>query len=110
MALKSLKATQDLSTDAMSEEFSFSHAVRLVTVYVHADALITEDISIYFDSIDGSDWDTLLCAQSLEEESDFVYAAPGDIGLNEGDRLRVEVTNANGTGNVYVTVKADWRI
>lgn len=109
MPLRSSRATQDLTAGPMAAEFDFGYAVRLITVYVHFSALVTEEINISFKSKDGSDWDTLICKQLMAEESDFVFAAPGDIGLNEGDKLKVDITNANGVGSAFVTIKAEWR-
>jgi len=97
--------SQDLSSSAMSEEFDFNQSCELITVYIHASVNITETVTITFVSRDGSTYDTVIDVANMQAESDYVFSATGGLGLNEGDKVKVAVTNANTTGIVYVTVK-----
>jgi len=107
--LRSLAAQQDLSVGAMDKSFEFNSAGKLKTVYIHSSVKITEEVSISLDSVLGSAYDTLIDTKVLSAMSDYVFAAPGDIIFNEGDKIRVQVTDANSVGLVAVTVKADYK-
>jgi len=103
------KAEQDLSVAALQEDFDFPVSCKLVTVYLRASVPITEDVTVSFISKDGSSYDTQIDTDRLTAEQDYVYQASGSIGINEGDKVRVECTNANTTGTVYTTVKTEAR-
>ena len=102
----SRNAEQDLASGPMLEEFEFPQACSLLTVYVKSDVPIIEDVSIEFVSAKGSQFDTLIEKRTLLNEKDYVYAAVGTMAINEDDKVRVGVTNANATGSVAITVKA----
>lgn len=107
MVIRSLYAEGDLSDGAIDAEFAFNRACKLVTVFLHADQDITEDVTISYDSVNGASYDTVIKARTLSSESDYVFAAQGDIALNEGDKIRVAVTNANLVGQVFISVKVE---
>lgn len=106
MALRSLVADQNLAVADFDHDFTFDHAVDLTTIYVHSSVPITEDIEIWYISALGSAYDTLIDMKTLNNESDYVYPAAGEVAFNEGDKIGVRVSNANLTGHVYITVKA----
>jgi len=99
------RAAQDLALGALSAEFDFDESCRLATVYMHASVSISEEVTVTMVSASGSTFDTVIDAKTLRSEQDYVYAAVGDVALNQGDKIKVAVTNANTTGKVYVTVK-----
>ncbi len=107
MIIRSLYGSADLSQAEFDQAFHFDQACKLVTVFIHCDQEITEDITISLDSEMGADYDTVIKARTLSGESDYVFAAQGDIALNEGDRIRVQVSNANLLGEVFVSVKVE---
>ena len=106
MAIRSKEAQGDLADAEFDVAFDFVDAVELVTVYVQADVAITEDVEVWFDSAAGDAFDTLIDSRTLTTNKSYVFAANGEIALNEGDKIRVKVTNANEEGVVSVTVKA----
>lgn len=107
MRILSRRASQNLANSAMSAELNFGEACKLLTVYFHASVPITEEVTVTFKSDDGSEFDTAIDKQVLRSGQDYVFAAAGDIAINEFDSILVEVTNANGTGTMYVTAKAE---
>lgn len=107
MVIRSLYGPGDLSQAAFDQSFEFGYACKLVTVFIHCDQEITEDVTISLDSEMGADFDTVIKLRRLSSESDYVFAAQGDIALNELDKVRVQVSNANGTGEVFVSVKVE---
>jgi len=98
-------ASVDLSAEAFSQTFDFDNSGRLLSVYVHASAAITEDIIISFDSKEGTVYHTVIAERTTEAETDYVYSSAGMVAFSIGDKVKVEVTNANTTGVVGVTVK-----
>lgn len=106
MALRSKENSGDLADGAIDMEFDFVDACELVTVYIHFDQAVTEDVSISFKSAVGAAFDTLIDAKTLQGAQDYVYAASGEVAFNEGDKVRVQITNANEVGVAGITVKA----
>lgn len=110
MVLRTLTISQNLASGALDHSFDFSNfnrAFKLVSVYFHASVDITEDFSVSYDSNDGSTYDTLIDQINLQSESDYVYAAQGEVAFNINDKVRVQCTNANTIGVVYVTCKVE---
>lgn len=107
MVIRDLQGSQDLSLGEMSQDFEFNAAVKLVTVYIKSSLPITEEVTISFISSSGNNYNTVIDSKVMQLESSYVFAAAGDIALTEGDKIRVEVTNANLSGVVYATVKAE---
>lgn len=97
----------DLSAAEFSQDFNFGFASKLVTVFIHSDTALTEEITITYVSAKGTEYDTVIKSRVLSSESDYIFAAQGDIAINEDDSIRVEITNANLVGEVGVTVKVE---
>ena len=108
MPVRAQHGSQDLSLNGFDQDFNFGRAARLVTVYMHASVPITESIALKYKSSKGSDYDTLIDGKILNNGSDYMYAAEGTIAINELESINIAVTNANLTGSVFVTVKADY--
>lgn len=99
--------SQNLALDSFEHSFQFDLACKLLTVYIHADEPITEEIKITFESEEGAAYSTLIEARTLQNEADYVFAAQGSVAFNENDKVKVEITNANEIGIVGVTVKME---
>ena len=97
----------DLTANSFDVDFNFENACRLLTVYIHASTNLTENITVTFKSGRGANYNTVIATRLLDTESDYVYSANGMVAVNEIDSVNVSVTNANNTGSVYVTVKAE---
>ena len=96
-----------LNVEELNADFEFPMACKLLTIYLHSTVAITEDVTLTFKSKDGAEFDTVLDTRRMTTEENFVYAAAGILGINEGDRINVNVTNANLVGIVRVTIKAE---
>ena len=66
---------------------------------------ITETITITRDSVNGANYDVVLAVKALISQQDFVYRPSGEENFQDGDEIKIQCTNANTTGVVYVNVK-----
>lgn len=97
------ETSQDLSSAVLNYTTNFAANIKIKQIFLHASVAITETISLYFDSVTGANYDTLLSYYDLVSESYFAYI-PSDLVLLSGDELTITCTNNNLTGTVYVTV------
>jgi len=101
-----LTTSQDLSTEALSyTSSSNSRKFKLEEVILHFSAAVTETVTITRDSAKGADYDHVLAKRSLVAEQDFIFRPQGEENFQAGDEIKVQCTNANLTGTVYVTIK-----
>lgn len=98
--------SQDLSLGTLSYTTSIGRRFRVERILFHASVAITETITITFDSGKGSNYDTILRKKSLSSEQDFIYIPDGENNYYAGDEIKIQCTNANLTGVIYVTLKA----
>lgn len=98
-------ASQDLSAAALSHTTTFTRKRKLEQILFKASQAITETITITLDSVNGTAYDTVLQEVSLYAETDFVYRPQGQCNLTDGDKIRVECTNANGVGTIKSIIK-----
>lgn len=107
--MRSLKSdvttSQDLSSAALSTTTSYGRRFKLERIHVHASVAITETITITLDAKAGANYDTVLRTRSLSAAQDFVFEPTGQANFQAGDEIKVQCTNANATGIVYVTIK-----
>jgi len=101
-----LTTFQDLSSDELSYYTTYARKFKLEGIYMKFSVPVTETITITLDAAAGVAYDTILRSRTLSAESNFVYAPEGGRNFQAGDRIRIQCTNANGVGIVYVTVKA----
>ena len=101
-----LTTSQDLSLAAMSYTTSFGRRFKLEQIIFHASVPITETITITLDSGNGANYDTILRARSLSNESNFVFVPEGHNNFYAGDEIKIQCTNANGAGTLYAIIKA----
>jgi hypothetical protein len=78
---------------------------KVSSVHFHFDAAVTETIVITFDSKQGSDYDTVLKRTSLSGATDYVWRPEVDCDFQAGDKLKIQCTNANLTGNAFALIK-----
>lgn len=100
-----LRSSKDLSAGALSYTPTTTRAFKLEEVTVHADANITETITITRVSVYSSSYDVVLAKRVMEGEADFVFRPQGECNFFAGDKVKVQCTNANTTGIVYCEVK-----
>ena len=101
-----LTTSQDLSAGALDYTATYLKPFRLDMITLKASVNITEDITITLDSAQGANYDVILRKKSLSAEQNFVYKPEGEPEFHAGDQIRIQCTNANGIGVVYVIVKA----
>jgi hypothetical protein len=97
--------SQDLAAGALSYTTSIGRKFKLEEVILHASVTITETVTITRDSAAGSTYDHILAKRSMVAEQDFIFRPQGECNFQSGDKLKIQCTNANTTGVVYVTLK-----
>lgn len=107
IVIRSKVAQHNLATSEMSKDFGFGFSAKLVTVYLKSSLPITEEVSVWYISADGEEYNTQLDSKILSAESSYFYAVQGDIAINEDDKIRVCCTNANEVGAIFATVKVE---
>ena len=100
-----LTTSQNLASGALSYTTSINRKFRLQAVEIHSSVVITETITLTRDSKNGTNYDTVLSSRSLVGEQSFIFRPDGECDFQAGDELKVQCTNANLTGIVYVTIK-----
>lgn len=105
LASAALDKTCDFQQKEGDEYGQFPAEVKLSQVLINASTAITEDITVTFDSANGANYDVVLDETSLSSNSEYVFRPSGDVVLRKGDKIRVQVTNGNTTGVVYLTVQ-----
>lgn len=98
-------ASQDLSQGALSYTTNYARAFKLEQILIKASVNISETITITVDSASGASYDTVLSTADLQGESSYVFRPSGQANFQAGDEIKVQCTNANATGTVYVVVK-----
>jgi hypothetical protein len=107
MAILKRAFTQDLSADPLDVEFEFIYNVNVLQVLIHTSVDVTEDLTItYIDVENGTNYSTLVRTRSLNEEQDAAELAI-KLRLRQGDKIKIEMTNANETGIVYGTLQVE---
>ena len=106
-SLKSdLTTSQNLASAALSYTTAYGRKFKLEQIIFHASVAISETITITLDAKGGSAYDTVLQEVTLVAEQDLVYRPQGQANFQSGDEIKIQCTNANGTGTIYATVKA----
>ncbi len=99
------ESSQVLSAGALSVTSSSSNKRwKLIEVLLHASTNITETVTVTFNSITGSNYDTTLGSASLSAKDNFQFHPDSEIVGLAGDEITVTCTNANATGTVYTTI------
>jgi hypothetical protein len=100
-----IQTSQDLSVAALSYTTSIGRRFRLDEVIIHASVVITETITISKVSKEGANYTAVLASSDLVAERDFLFRPQGECNFLEDDEVKVECTQANLTGTVYLTIK-----
>jgi hypothetical protein len=100
-----LNTSQDLTADALSYTTTITKACKLDQILFKASVAITETITITLDSAKGANYDTVLRTINLSASSSYQYKPEGEMNLQAGDEIKIQCTNANVTGTLYVTIK-----
>lgn len=99
------ETSQNLASGPLAYTTNFAADTRISHVLLHASTNITETITIYFNSLTGANYDTLLIpSQSLLNEANLCWIPDDEFMLLAGDEISITCTNNNLTGTVYVTV------
>ena len=102
---KDLTTSQDLSAGALSYTSAINRKFKLEEVVLHASVAITETVTITRDSKHGANYDQVLAKRSMVAEQDFIFRPSGECNFQVGDEIKIQCTNANLTGIVYITGK-----
>ena len=98
--------SQNLAAAPLSYTTNYGRKFKLEKVTFHFSQAVTETVTITCDSVNGANYDHVLQAVDLVSETDLVYRPQGEDNFQEGDEIKIQCTNANITGTVYVTIKA----
>ena len=108
--MRSLKldviTSQDLSSAVLTYTTSYGRKFKLEQILFHASVAISENIIITLDSAKGANYDTVLADVTLVAEQDFIFRPHGQANFQAGDNIKIYSTNANITGTLYATFKA----
>ena len=96
---------QDLSAGELSYTTSFAQKFKLEGVYIKFSQAVSEAITITLDAAAGTAYDTVLRSRTLSSETNFVFMPEGEANYQAGDNIKVHITNANGVGIAYATIK-----
>lgn len=97
--------TQNLSLAALAYTTDFSSQVKIQHIALKADTKISEMITLTLNYAQGGSIE--LAAEILNNEADFLYIPEGELYLASGDQLKIECSNNNLTGIVYLTVRGE---
>jgi len=97
--------SQNLASGALSYSTVIARQSRLDHVYFKATVGITETGTITLVSALGSTYDVVLYSRTLSSQQSFSFRPQSKILLQAGDSIKVECTDANGTGTVSGAVK-----
>ena len=96
---------QDLSAAGLDYTTSMGCKFQLVQILIHSDQALTATVSVYFDSLSGANYDTLLAAVDFDNTQDVVLLAGDNIPAvkgEAGDEINIQIPQQV-AGHVYVT-------
>jgi len=102
---KPLTTSQNFASAELNYTTSIGRKFKLERIHFHASVNITETITITLDSKQGANYDVILRSKSLSGEQDYVYIPDQECNLEAGDEIKIQCTNANGLGTIYVEIK-----
>lgn len=97
--------SQNLASAALSYTTDYGRKFKLEQLIVNFSQAVTETITITLDSKHGANYDEVLFTADLLAEAGIVFRPQGEANYQDGDEIKVEITNANTTGIAYVTIK-----
>lgn len=99
--------SQALTSSALSQSTTFENIVNIKAIYLKASVAITETVTITLVSPDSTNYDIILDTKTLNAESSYIFHPSWDVVILKGSSIKVQCTNANTTGTVYVTIHAE---
>ena len=100
-----ITTSQNLALAALSYTTTINRSFKLEQIIIKASQNITETITITLDSKNGSNYDAILRKKTLNSEQDYVFRPEGKANFKKGDEIKIQCTNANEVGIVYVIIK-----
>ena len=97
--------SQDLSSGSLSYTTSIGRRFKLENINIHFSVAVTETITITRVSSRGSNYNVVLVSQDLSSNQDYVFRPKGEENEYTSDEIKIECTDANGTGICYVELK-----
>lgn len=94
------KFTQSLVAGALNQSYSYGEDGIINAVYIKSTVPITEAITITRVSLQGSQYDTVCDAKTMNAESNYIFHPVWALFLAKGDSIQIQCTNANVTGSV----------
>jgi len=101
--MTAITTTQDLSAGALDFTTSIAADFRLVYMGVSFDQLVTETFSMYLDSAQGANYDSLMFQWNILNGR-YIWLSETEMDFVLNDEINVQCTNNGGAGNVYVTI------
>lgn len=98
---------QSLASAALNQSVTYNGQVKLRAVYIRASTTITETITITLVSPNGSTYDIVVDTKTLNAEQNYIFHPTWELIILKGASLKIQCTNANTTGTLYVTVHAE---
>jgi Tfp pilus assembly protein FimT len=99
--------SQSLTSAALNQSTEFENIVRITAVYLKASVAITETVTVTLVSPDGTNYDIVLDTKTLNGETSYIFHPSWNVIIFKGGSIKVQCTNANTTGTVYVTIHAE---
>ncbi len=99
--------SQSLTSAALLLTKSYQTATKIRAIYIKASVNITETITITLVSPNGANYDIPLDTKTLNGESSYTFHPLWDAYVLKGGSIKVQCTNANTTGTVYVAIHAE---
>lgn len=96
--------SQDLASAALSYTTNIGQDFQVEEIHFHFSVAVTETITITLDSKSGANYDTVLRTINLNSTANAVYKPDPKSNYKSGDNIKVQCTNANGTGICYVRI------
>lgn len=100
-----ITTSQNLALAVLNYTTSIGRRSKLERINFHASVAITEMITITFVSKNGANYDVVLNRHTLDGEQDWIFIPTQECNLYAGDEIKVQCTNANLTGTIYVAIK-----
>lgn len=100
-----LTSSQDLSSEALSYTTSINRDFKLEEICIKFSIAITEIITITRNSKQGTNYDIVIDKKVLSGDTYYVFKPQGECNFIAGDEVKVECTNANGIGVVYLEIR-----
>ena len=96
---------QDLSSAALSYTTSIKRRFKLESIRIHFSVAVTETITITRVSASGANYSEVIASIDLVSNQSCIFRPQGEENEYAGEEIKIQCTDANGTGIAYVTVK-----